>query len=240
VPGRVRLVHTCGPMETRASERATCCTSCIITAILLHCAHAVPLPQLPLDPLLPNPGVCPTSSELMVPRARTSSRYLQASVCPEFDSLSCCSASEERALADELYMYQSIYGSACSGCYENVRRLLCSVHCSSRAFEFVEVEARDAAAGESASARARVARARVRISPEFCARWYSSCAGANGALGGDSETISFCLQALDMNGAYRVVIGEAGRSSYSSESAPRSCGGARAGDGVTGAAVAEA
>ena len=145
-------------------------------------------------------GVCPTSHDVNAPHAR-SAMY----VCPEYAARACCSEREERVLADELWMYQSVYAS-CSGCYENVRRLKCAIHCSPDARRFVEVK--------SAAIIA------VRVCPEFCARWSSSCAVSESSSA-DAESYAFCATQLDSNQAFRVELSQ--ESCWSSPTAPDAC-----------------
>lgn len=76
---------------------------------------------------------CPLSEDLSKP---TPLEYSHR--CPEFSSSACCSEKEHEKLdKDFITAYDAIY-SECSGCLENMRKLLCTIHCSPKQHELVQ------------------------------------------------------------------------------------------------------
>eukprot|EP00939_MAST-03C_sp_MAST-3C-sp1_P001948 g1948.t1 len=132
------------------------------------------------------PSLCPMSSDFDRPES-----VEDLVRCPEYRSSSCCSKAEDEAL-DEAFRtaYEYVYGG-CEGCVENFRLFACAAHCSPEQIDFVSVEAAD---DDGAVEK------RVRICPQFCERFYSSCVNTTARHITHADDLAFCVaQDIDVS-----------------------------------------
>jgi len=134
------------------------------------------------------PSLCPLSKDMDRPQPVAG---LQR--CPEYRESSCCSKEEDDLLdADFISAYEYVY-NGCSGCLENFRKLQCAMKCSPDQRDFVTTEQQSG-------------RVVVRMCPEFCHRFFSSCINTTARKVFHADDGTFCAAQLDTSGGTDLVI----------------------------------
>ena len=131
---------------------------------------------------------CPISQDLVAPYPA------KLSVCGEFSHSACCSVSEEEKIAYMLRNeYQVVYGS-CPGCLDNMRKLLCGIHCSPDITRVITPFQKNEIA-------------QVNVCSSFCDSLYASCKDTSFASSyhGDDAS-SFCIPQLDSLSDIRIKL----------------------------------
>jgi hypothetical protein len=131
---------------------------------------------------------CPISQDLVAPYPA------KLSVCGEFSHSACCSVAEEEKIAYMLRNeYQVVYGS-CPGCLDNMRKLLCGIHCSPDIVRVIKPFQNNEIA-------------QVNVCSSFCDSLYASCKDTSFASSyhGDDAS-SFCIPQLDSLSDIRIKL----------------------------------
>ena len=133
--------------------------------------------------------------------------------CPEYEKNACCSSREHTKLDNDFKAaYESIYG-ACPGCLENMRVLLCGIHCSPDQHSFIELEVavnRTISENDWDGLRPRQRvpnlKATARLCPVYCDRWYTSCLHTVPASFFPDNIPSFCISQMDTAQGIRLEL----------------------------------